>query len=155
MAEIWFYHLQRQPLERALPAICEKSLERGWRVVIQASSDERLEALDQLLWTYADDSFLAHGLGRDGDGALQPIYLTRGSENPNSARLRLFVEAADVAACLALPQAAEYERVILLFDGQDDDQLAGARLQWKRLKDQGHALAYWQQSEAGRWERKQ
>jgi DNA polymerase III subunit chi len=155
MPEIWFYHLQRQPLERALPAICEKSLERGWRVVIQACSDERLEALDQLLWTYSDDSFLAHGLARDGDGALQPIYLTQGPENPNSARLRLLVETADVAACLALPQAAEYERVIVLFDGQDDEQLADARLQWKRLKDLGHTLAYWQQSEAGGWERRQ
>jgi DNA polymerase-3 subunit chi len=155
MPEIWFYHLQHQPLERALPAICEKSLERGWRVVIEARSDERLEGLDQLLWTYAEESFLAHGLARDGDGELQPIYLTLGQENPNAARLRLFIEAADVAACLALPAASAYERVILLFDGQDEDQLADARTQWKRLKDQGHTLAYWQQTNAGRWERKQ
>jgi DNA polymerase III subunit chi len=155
MPEVWFYHLQHQPVERALPAICEKSLERGWRVVVQACSSERLDALDQLLWTYADDSFLAHGLARDGDGALQPVYLTQGPENPNAARLRLFVEAADVAACLALPEAGTYERLILLFDGGDDDQLADARGQWKRLKDAGHALAYWQQSDAGRWERKQ
>jgi DNA polymerase-3 subunit chi len=155
MPEIWFYHLQHQPLERALPAICEKSLDRGWRVVIEARSGERLEGLDQLLWTYAEESFLAHGLARDGDGDLQPIYLTLGQENPNAARLRLFIEAADVAACLALPDAAVYERVILLFDGQDEDQLANARTQWKRLKDQGHTLAYWQQTDAGRWERKQ
>ena len=154
MAEIWFYHLQRRPLENALPAICEKSLERGWRVVIEARSSERLEGLDQLLWTYADDSFLAHGLARDGDGELQPIYLTQGRENPNSARLRLFIESADVAACLALPEAAAYERVILLFDGQDEDQLADARTQWKLLKEQGHTLAYWQQTTAGRWEHK-
>ena len=154
MAEVWFYHLQQQPLESVLPALCEKSLERGWRVVIQARSGERLEALDQLLWTYADDSFLAHGLARDGDGALQPIYLTLGNENPNSARLRLFVEAADVAACLASPEAAAYERLILLFDGRDEDQLAAARSQWKLLKEQGYSLAYWQQADTGRWDRK-
>jgi DNA polymerase III subunit chi len=155
MPEIWFYHLQHQPLERALPAICEKSLERGWRVVIQAKSDERLEALDQLLWSYADDSFLAHGLARDGDGELQPVYLTRGVENPNAARLRLFIEAADVSACLDQQGAASYERLILLFDGRDEDQLADARAQWKLLKERGQPLAYWQQSDAGRWERKQ
>jgi DNA polymerase III subunit chi len=155
MPEIWFYHLQSQPVERALPAICEKSLERGWRVVIQARGAERLEALDQLLWTYTDDSFLPHGLARDGDGELQPIYLTHGQENPNSARLRLFIESADVSACLAVPEAPSYERVILLFDGRDEEQLADARAQWKVLKGQGHALAYWQQVEGGRWERKQ
>ncbi len=61
MTEIWFYHLQRQPLEKALPQILEKSLEKGWRAVVQAKSDERLEALDAWLWTYAEASFLAHG----------------------------------------------------------------------------------------------
>lgn len=38
MTEILFYHLQQQPLEKVLPTLLEKSLERGWRVVVQASS---------------------------------------------------------------------------------------------------------------------
>ena len=46
MTEILFYHLQRHPLERVLPALVEKSLARGWRVVVQAASEERVEALD-------------------------------------------------------------------------------------------------------------
>ena len=61
MTEIWFYHLQRHPLEKGLPQILEKSLEKGWRAVVQAKSDERLEALDFWLWTYSEASFLAHG----------------------------------------------------------------------------------------------
>ncbi len=151
MTEIWFYHLQRQPLERVLPTLLEKSLERGWRVVVQAKSAERLEALDTLLWTYADDSFLAHGSARDGDAERQPIYLTTGSENPNGAALRLFIEGADVV----LADADAYVRAILLFDGRDEEQLAHARAQWKSLKAAGCALAYWQQSEAGGWEKTQ
>ena len=39
MTEVLFYHLQRQPLERVLPTLLERSLARGWRVVVQASSD--------------------------------------------------------------------------------------------------------------------
>ena len=74
--EIWFYHLQQQPLERALPALLEASLAHGWRVVVQAASEERLDALDEALWTYADAGFLAHGRARDGDAELQPVYLT-------------------------------------------------------------------------------
>ena len=34
MTEILFYHLQRQPIERVLPGMLEKSLERGWRVIV-------------------------------------------------------------------------------------------------------------------------
>ena len=154
MPEIWFYHLQHQPLERALPSLLEKALQRGWRVVVQAAADERLDALDDMLWTYAEASFLAHGRARDGDAELQPVYLTTGVENPNGARLRLFIEAADVAALLSAEPGETYERLILLFDGGDEDQLASARAQWKLLKEQGHILAYWQQSERGAWEKR-
>lgn len=150
--EIWFYHLQTQPLERALPGLLEQSLKRGWRVVLQAGSDERLEALDALLWTYSEAGFLAHGRAGDGDAEMQPVYLTAGGENPNGARLRLFVDCADVAAALA--QAEDYERVILMFDGNDADQLDAARAQWKKLKDKGFGLTYWQQKPGGGWEKK-
>ena len=73
MADIWFYHLMRQPLERVLPPLLEKSLERGWRAVVQTASEERLRALDDHLWTYSDESFLAHGTAGDGDPAMTGV----------------------------------------------------------------------------------
>src|ERR1700724_2545900 len=153
MTEIWFYHLQRQPLERALPSVIEKSLEKGWRVAVQATSEERLEALDSWLWTYSDESFLAHGRARDGDRELQPVYLTSGLENPNGAALRLFIEGAEMAPALAGAGAA-YARAVALFDGNNEDELAGARAQWKELKGLGFAVTYWQQGASGRGEKK-
>src|SRR5262249_46313174 len=85
MTEVLFYHLQRQPLERVLPSLLERSYERGWRVVVQASSDERVDALDAHLWTYRDDNFLPHGTARESDVAEQPILLTTADHNPNRA----------------------------------------------------------------------
>ncbi len=76
--EVLFYHLERQPLERALPALLEKTLAKGWRAVVQAASEERLAALDLALWTYADDSFLPHGTAKTGSADAQPVYLTAG-----------------------------------------------------------------------------
>jgi len=73
MTEILFYHLQRQPLERVLPQLLERSFERGWRVVVQAASDERVDALDAHLWTYRDDTFLPHGTVREAETAAQPL----------------------------------------------------------------------------------
>ena len=58
MTELLFYHLQRQPVERVLPALLEKSYDRGWKVIVQAMADERVDALDAHLWTYKDDGFL-------------------------------------------------------------------------------------------------
>src|SRR6185437_12836033 len=75
MTEVLFYHLQTMSLENVLPPLLEKSLERGWRVVVQSTSPERAEALDAHLWTYRDDSFLPHAAWRGGDAEDQPIVL--------------------------------------------------------------------------------
>jgi DNA polymerase-3 subunit chi len=152
--EIWFYHLTRQPLDRALPVLLERALARGWKAVVQATSEERVAALDTLLWTYADASFLPHGTARDGDAEMQQVFLTTEADNPNGAAVRFFIERAQLAPVLDGSGTDAYERVILMFDGNDAEELDAARAQWKLLKSQGRAPAYWQQSEEGRWERK-
>ncbi|GLS46238.1 DNA polymerase III subunit chi [Methylobacterium brachythecii] len=149
MTEILFYHLQRQPLEKVLPSLVEKSLERGWRAAIQVVSEERLSALDDGLWTYSDDSFLPHGIDREPDAATQPVVLTLREINPNKAAIRFLVEGAD------LPEDAnDYARICILFDGNDTDALVLAREQWKSAKELGHTIAYWQQDDDGRWSKK-
>src|SRR6516225_191838 len=116
MTEMLFYHLKGQTLEQVLPALLQKSLERGWRVVVQASSDERVDALDAQLWTWRDDAFLPHGTSRDPEAAEHPIVLTADTDNPNGATVRFLVDGASLAA-----DAAAYERVVLLFDGEDPE----------------------------------
>jgi DNA polymerase-3 subunit chi len=149
MTEILFYHLQHQPLERVLPTLLEKSIERGWRVVVQAASDERVEALDAHLWTFRDDSFLPHGTGRDAEARDQPILLTVRDDNPNGASVRFLLDGT------ALPADAEaYARVVLLFDGDDPDAVDAARGHWSTAKAKGFDVTYWQPDDRGRWQRK-
>jgi DNA polymerase-3 subunit chi len=149
MTEMLFYHLQRQPLERVLPPLLEKSLERGWRVVVQAETDERVDALDAHLWTYRDDAFLAHGTYRENEAALQPVLLTVHDHNPNGANIRFLIDGAAVPG-----DAASYQRVVLVFDGEDDAAVAAARARWSEAKAQGFEATYWQCDESGRWEKK-
>jgi len=148
MTEVLFYHLQRARLEDVLPALLERSLERGWRACVQVGNPERIEALDAHLWTYRDDSFLAHGIEGDEAPERQPVFLTGDAANPNGAAVRFLVDGAEPA------DLSPYERCVLIFDGNNDDALAAARGHWKGLKEAGHALTYWQQNEAGRWEQK-
>jgi DNA polymerase-3 subunit chi len=148
MTEVLFYHLDRQPLERVLPGLLEKCVERGWATVVQFGSEERCEAIDALLWTYRDEAFLPHGTAKDGQADAQPIWLTTGDDNPNGATVRFVTDGA------ALPDPDGYQRVVLIFDGNDNDAVDRARAAWKALKGTGHDATYWQQSERGRWERK-
>lgn len=148
MAEVLFYHLTESRLEDALPPLLEKSLERGWRVVVQAGSHERCEALDTHLWTFRDDSFLPHGRAGEPHADMQPIILSADDGAPNAATVRFLVDGASP------PDLSGYERVVFMFDGHDQAQVEAARSEWKTLKAQGHALTYWQQSASGRWEKK-
>lgn len=148
MSEVLFYHLQRQPLEQVLPGLVEKCLERNWRVVVQLGSEERRDALDAHLWTYNDESFLPHGTVKDGHAAAQPVWLTTGDDNPNSATVRFLADGATA------PDFAGYDRIVLLFDGNDPEAVDRARDEWKKIKAEGHDATYWQQSDRGRWEKK-
>ncbi len=148
MTEVYFYHLQNQPLEKVLPQLVEKCLERGWRCVVQAQTDERVQALDQHLWTWRDDSFLPHGTDKEANAAEQPVLLTTSDDNANAAKVRFFVEGT------SLDDLAGYERAIHLFDGNDPDSVDAAREQWKVAQSAGHTVTYWQQDDAGRWQQK-
>jgi DNA polymerase III subunit chi len=148
VTEIRFYHLQRKTLEDALPQILEKVLERGWRAVIMAASEERVKVLNQYLWTYRDHSFLPHGSARDGDAEHQPIWLTVEDENPSAGNVLILTDGA------VSERVAEFPLVCELFDGNDPDAVLVARQRWKSYKAAGHDLTYWQQTERGGWEKK-
>lgn len=148
MAEVLFYHLTESTLEDALPGLLERSLQRGWKAVVQTGSEERRDSLDAHLWTFRDDSFLAHGSDREPHASDQPVVLTTGGGNPNSAEIRFLVDGASP------PDIGPYQRAVFLFDGHDAAQLEGAREHWKTMKAAGHTVTYWQQTADRRWERK-
>jgi DNA polymerase III subunit chi len=148
MTEVLFYHLQQQPLERVLPELLEKCLERKWRAVVQVGSEARRDALDAHLWTYRDEGFLPHGTVKDGRAAEQPVWLTAADDNPNGANVRFVADGAEAA------NYSDYSRVVCLFDGNDPDAVDRAREAWAKAKSAGHDATYWQQSERGRWEKK-
>lgn len=149
MTEILFYHLQGQKLEGVLTPLLEKSLERGWRIVVQGASEERIEALDAHLWTYRDDTFLPHGTYRESDVAAQPVLITIHDHNPNAANVRFLIDGVAMPA-----DAASYQRIVMLFDGTDADAVAAARAHWASAKSSGFEVTYWQPDDAGRWQRK-
>jgi DNA polymerase-3 subunit chi len=146
---VLFYHLTASPLERNLPEMLEKSLARGWRVILRCGSEPGLAQLDALLWTYRDDAFLPHGTAAAGHADRQPVYLTLGAENPNGATVLMLVDGAR-----ATPQEmAGFMRTCLIFDGADPRALEAARDDWRAVRTAGLTAVYWS-LEGGRWVKK-
>ena len=134
MTDIGFYHLTRRPLERVLPKLLVKALATGARVVVIAGSSERVDVLDQVLWTYDPASFLPHGSANNGEADVQPIWLTVDDENPNGASILVLTDGAS-SKCVA-----QYERCLEMFDGNDEACVAAARTRWSDYATAGHAL---------------
>lgn len=145
--ELWFYHLERSDLEAALAPLLEKCLQRGWRALVRGGAEARLDALDQTLWTYRDESFLPHGRAGRDDPSRQPILLTSALDNPNAAQALFLIDGAEPG------EISGFERACLLFDGRDEPALNQARARWKEAKAAGVDASYWRESAAGRWEK--
>ncbi len=144
MAEIGFYHLTRSSLAQALPPLLTRTLAAGQRALV-LGPEPALRAVSAALW--AQPAWLPHGAAADGDPDLQPIWLSADPEPLNGARFLFMVEGAET------DRLADFDRVFDLFDGNNSEALAAARLRWKIAKEAGHTLTYWQQTDSS-WQKK-
>lgn len=147
MAEVRFYHLTERPLEAVLPVMLERSLARGWRAMVRGTDPARLEALSRTLWTWREESFLAHGTPSDGAAGLQPIWLSCACENPNGANALFLIDSAEAAA----DELSAMELSAILFDGLDAAVLERVRAQWRMVTDAGLKAVYWAQDQGAGW----
>lgn len=113
------------------------------RVVVMTSSEERVDYLDQLLWTYDDASFLPHGSAKEGNAPRQPVWLTASDENPNKATVLFLTDGMESG------KLSDYARCCDLFDGNDPVAVEAARGRWRAGKAAGHTLTYWEQTGTG------
>lgn len=148
MGVVMFYHLTTSRAEDTARTLLSRSLQAGWRVMLRGTDAARLGALDEALWQGPADTFLPHGVEGGAHDARQPILLGVGPIG-NDAQALMAVDGA-----LVDPAEAEgLERVFILFDGQNEDAVAAARVQWKALTGAGLAAQYWSEAGGG-WEKK-
>lgn len=150
MTRFDFYHLQKSSLEQILPKLCEKAYATGQHIKILLDTEERVDFINSLLWTYDEESFLPHGSKKDGFASAQPIFISTNLTNENNATLLILIDGATPD----VQNLCSYERVLNIFDGNNEDALYKARDYWKEIKALGHELHYWQQNEKGVFEQK-
>ena len=144
-----FYHLEKIPLQKALPAILQKAYEADTRVLIKTDLAEQADELNTLLWTFEADSFLPHGVEKDGFADKQPIFITHKDHlNPNQARLCICLNNVPI------PFTEDFERVLYFFNGLNQASLDAAREQWRKVSELNIERFYWKQNESGKWENK-
>ena len=146
-AEYWFYHLEASTLESVLPGLLEKTLEKGWRALVKLP-EAKLAELDEFLWTFRDDAFLPHGRDDEPQAELQPILLSAATESAKGFDAVFLLHGAAIADIDGV------SRAMVMINGRSQEDVTRERGRWKQLKDAGESLAYYQQDERGRWEKK-
>lgn len=137
-----FYLLGRTPLERVLPAIGERLLAEGQRLLV-VTAPERIAALDAMLWSYRRDAFLPHGIAGAARAEQQPVLVSAEVEPVNGAANVALADGVWRDAALA------FERTFYFFD---QDGREAARAAWRGLAgNDAVTRRYWQQNEAGKW----
>lgn len=140
-----FYHLTASPIERVLPQIAERVLAGGGRLLVVSGDEGQRVQLDTVLWTYAAESFLPHGIAGGAQDAAQPVLIAGACEPPaNGARNVALVDGEWRETAL------QFDRAFHFFDAS---RIAEARIAWKALSGaRGVERRYWKQGERGGWE---
>ena len=135
--QVDFYTLNAADRRTRLVAACrlaEKAYEQGLAVVVRTASPSETAEVDELLWTFADGSFVPHGVwpSEPDFAAATPVLVGSGSL-PQTHRDVLINLAPDAPA-----DFSAYARVCEVVGGDEDGRQAGRR-RWRTYRDGGCA----------------
>ena len=132
MTRIDFYQLDpaRHRYEQIVCRLCEKAYDGSQLTLLLTRDAEQTRQLDQLLWTFRDDSFLPHD-SEETPGLTLPILV---HDNPEPCGKRqLLINLSE-----SVPEYfAQFERVIELVT---DDNRPKARNNYSYYKERGYPL---------------
>ena len=140
-----FWQLSRDPVERVVALIAERTRGAGEKLLIVSENDEQRAAMSRALWEARPEAFLANGEAAAPHAERQPILLSASCDAVNGAR---YVVLADGA----WREAAEgFERAFLLFD---EAGTPAARATWRQFDGRDDVERSYFAQEDGKWVKK-
>lgn len=131
-----FYLLQNsEPDARWIIAcrLLEKAYFKGHKVYVHCVSQQDAEYLDELLWTFRDDSFIPHNLCGEGPEPAPPVQIGFGKE-PRGFNDILFNMTAEVPGFYG-----RFKRVMELVSNVEAEK-EQSRVNYKAYRAQGCEL---------------
>ena len=145
MSEIFFYKLKNSSSEIFLTSLIERSLENNWNSVVLLDNIERMEEINDFLWSYKDTSFLPHGSQNDKNSELHTVYLTCEEENPNDSDVIFSIDG------LLIKNLNSWQRCIFIFNEQNLKVVDQFNTYKKNIDQSQHFLKSFEQDTNGKW----
>ena len=145
MTEIFFYKLKNISIDLFLISLIEKSISKNWNSLVLLDNTERMEEINDLLWTFNDTSFIPHGSQSDLSPDKQNVYLTCNEENLNNSNIIFSIDG------IIINEPGNWNRCIYIFNEQNlkvTDELESYK---RKVKDFGYTLKSFEQDNNGKW----
>ncbi|MCX4025739.1 DNA polymerase III subunit chi [Endozoicomonas sp. SM1973] len=136
MTRIDFYILPDQQPAARLQFCCrlaEKAIKHAKSVYIHTNGHEEAAMLDELLWSFREDSFIPHQLDTKHDDASCPVKI--GWQLPPQSSTSLLINLTDTVPSFV----DQFERVAEIVAG-DGVSRKTARQNFKSYRDKGYPL---------------
>ena len=139
MTQIDFYVLEADSDEARLMLACkivDKATQLDHHVYVHATSDDQARKLDELLWTFSQNSFIPHRVVRETptEAPREPVLIGLNDE-PAPGRWDVLVNLA-----LDVPEFfSRYERVAEVVDG-NAERRERSRQRYRFYRDRGYKL---------------
>ncbi len=136
MSQVNFYILNTVSIEQFTCQLVEKVFQKGHEIHIFTKDSQQTERLDQLLWTYDEQSFLPHVAATENNTDLQrdtPVTISHHAEHALTSDVLINLRAEIPAF---YPQ---FNRVAELVSA-DPQQRQTARVRYKQYQQQGNAV---------------
>ncbi len=143
--QIDFWQLSRDPLERVVALIAERTLDAGERLLVVSPDPTARQAIGQMLWEAKPEAYLANGEAGTPHAERQPILLSETVQTANEARYAVLADGAWHEG------AEHFTRVFLLFG---EGGVPAARTVWRQFDGRDDVTRSYYAQEDGRWVKK-
>ncbi|MEO0343685.1 MAG: DNA polymerase III subunit chi [Pseudomonadota bacterium] len=145
--EVHFYQLQNSALAKVTHDLAARCLQHGWQVNVVAPN--AVDQMDGALWAVEECGFFPHGVAGAPYADQQTVLISNAPDHSNNPDALILTGLSE----LKTEDLNGYQRVSVVFDGNNLDELQNARSIWKNLVGGDTIAKYWSQ-ENGSWKMK-
>ena len=138
MAQVDFYVLpENGKQEHFVCALIQKAWKQGNNIFIKTGSESAAMALDDLLWTFKDASFLPHCFATEDSANTAPIVIGHANQVDGQIpdHTTVIVNLADQIPA----ELSKVERILEIVAGNEEERQQ-ARQRYVDYRNQGHVL---------------
>jgi len=140
--QVNFWQLSRDPVERVVALIAERTRGAGEKLLVVAADEAQRATMSGALWEAKPTAFLANG---ENNAERQPILFSGECAAANGARYAVLADGE------WRDGAEAFERVFLLFG---EAGLSGARALWRKFDGREDVERSYFAQEDGKWVKK-